>query len=112
MDYSDAVKKVRAEKPKENFMTISFDTGYNRRIVLPQKDGAALLALLSNAEVIQDGYSDPKRIVEVPREMCTTTFLSHQEYERYKIAGLLNLTPDEVKEMMEAANKPTPVTTP
>jgi hypothetical protein len=26
---------------------------------------------------------------------------SHEEYERYKIAALLNITPDEVKEHMK-----------
>jgi hypothetical protein len=78
----------------------------------PHKDGIAIIAALANAERLSDSYSNPKRITEVERDLVTTKLMSNSEYERYKIAGLLQISPDEVKEMMEAANKPTPPVTP
>ena len=105
MDYAEAVKKVRAEKPKDNFMVIKFDQDYSSGIVLPHKDGVALLSTLANAEKLVDRYSEPKRIGEINRDHVTTMSMSHQEYERFKIAALLDITPDEVKEIQEAANK-------
>lgn len=105
MDYTEAVKKVKAEKPKENFMVFSFDSSYNKRILLPYKDGAALLVLLANAELLDDRYGEPKRIVELERDTCVISAFSHQEYERYKIAALLNISPDEVKIAAEQATK-------
>ena len=109
MDYADAVKKVRAEKPKENFMTLEFN--YDHKFVLPHKDGVALLAAFANAERLVDRYNEKPRIEGVDRDSVIARQFSASEYELYKVAALLNLSPSEVKEMMEAANKPTPVTT-
>lgn len=98
MDYAEAKKQILAEKPKDNYMVFKFDTEYSKRLLLPHKDGAALIALLANAEVLEEGYSKPKRITEIERDMVNTWVMSYQEYQRYKIAALLNITPEEVKE--------------
>lgn len=98
MDYAEAKKKVLAEKPKDNYMVFKFDIEYSKRLLLPHKDGAALIALLANAEMLDEGYSKPKRITEIERDMVNTWVMSHQEYQRYKIAALLNITLEEVKE--------------
>ena len=110
MDLAEAVKKVKADKIKDNFMVLEFS--YDNKLILPHKDGISILSALANAERLQDPYGGPKRITEVERDLVTTKLMSNFEYERYKIAALLQITPDEVKEMMEAANKPTPSVTP
>jgi hypothetical protein len=107
MDITEAIKKIRAEKPKENYMVLTFNTGYDKKLLMPQKEAAALLALLSTAEVLSDRYGEQNRIIEVPRDLVITCSFSHQEYERYKIAALLHITPDEVKDM-QAPQKLTP----
>ena len=104
MDLVEATKKIKAEKPKENFMLLKF--GYDCHFVLPHKDGVAVLNGLASAERLEESYQKPKRITEVSRDQIAVSSMSVQEYERYKIAALLHLSPDEVKEMMEAANKP------
>lgn len=110
MEITEAIKKVRTEKPKENFMIFEFS--YNNSFVIPHKDGVALLAALATAEKLVDGYGEKKRITELERGQYTSRLMPYQEYERYKIAALLNITPDEVKEAMEALNNPTPSPTP
>ncbi len=104
MDINEAIKKVRTEKPKDNLMVLEF--GYDHKIILPHKDGSTILAALLNAERLRESYGDPTRVTELERDMVKIQTMSYAEYERIKVAALLHLTPNEVKEMMEAANKP------
>ena len=97
MDYKEAVKKVQTRKAKENFLL--FTLGYDNKVVLPYKDGIALLAAFSNAEQFNDPYNKQHSIGELDRSKISTTTLSQEEYERYKIAALLNMTLEEVKEL-------------
>jgi hypothetical protein len=109
MNYADAVKKVKAVKPGENYLLIEF--AYSGRFVFPYKDGLTVLAAMENAEKITEEYSAPKRIKPILRDDFNSRILSHQEYLHYKIAALYNISPDEAKAMMEAENNPTPATT-
>ena len=95
MEYLEAVKEVRTKKVKENFLVIEFS--YNK-IVLPYKEGMAFLSSLSTAEKLNDDYGGMKRIIPFERTLITTTLMSGEEYEQYKIAALLNISIDEVKE--------------
>ena len=106
MEYAEAVKKVRAEKPKDNFMILKF--GYDNKILVPHKDGVIIVAALLNAERLKESYNEPHRILEIERDLLEIQTMSYIEYERFKIAGLLNVTPQEVKEMAEKANQPKP----
>ena len=101
MDYIEARKKIQTQKPKDHFMV--FEMAYNCKIILPYKDALAFMASMVNAEKLQDGYSEPHRIVPVERDTLRSFLMSSEEYEQWKIAGLLNLTPDEVKEAAKAA---------
>lgn len=107
MDYTEAVKRVRAEKLKDNYLLLQISTDYNCRLLLPHKDAIALLDTLKNAEQLYEKYNETPRIAEASRELVTTTVLSHQEYERFKIAALLNLSLDEVKGLQQAMNQST-----
>jgi hypothetical protein len=110
MNLQEATKKVRAEKPKENFMVVQLDADYRNRLVLPHKDGVTLLEALKAAEMLHDPYDGKRRINEFNRDVLSTSVMSTQEYERHKIAALLDLTIDEVKEMQQAAARPKPDT--
>ena len=76
--------------------------GYNDHWVLPYKDGAALMLALNSAEKYSDEYRKPKRIVEFDRNSVTCQIMPYQEYQRIKIAALLNILPEELEEF---ANK-------
>ena len=99
MNYTEALKQVTAAKPKENYMVIRF--GYDSQFLLPHSDGQALIAALAKAEKITETYSKPKRILELERDSIQITSFSHQEYVRWKVAALLDCTPEEIKEYAE-----------
>jgi len=100
MKYDDALKEVKATKPKENFLLVRLN--YDTQLLLPHADGLQLVASLARAEKLIDRYSESKRIVELDKEAITVTPFSHKEYERYKIAALLNCSPEDVKQYAEA----------
>ena len=101
MKYEEALKLVQTKKPKDNYMLI--EMAYDRKLLLPYKDAITLLSSLANAEQLNERYNEPHRIIGLERDSINTRIFSHEEYERYKIAALLNITPDEVKEHMKEA---------
>lgn len=103
MDYAEAKKKVAAEKPRENFMLIRL--GYDTHIVVPHKDGLAILAGMVHAEKWDSSYSATHKIAPLDEDAIKTSVLSAKDYERHKIAGLLNLTYGEIRDMEAGANK-------
>jgi len=96
MDYKEALKTVSTQKARENFMLIEFQ--WDKKIVLPYKDGLALVGCLANAELLNEQYSKPKTITGIERDSFKTTILSRDEYELIKISHLLGLTLEEVQE--------------
>lgn len=95
MTYETALKKVTAEKPKDNFMVIEF--GYNQKVLLPYKDGTNFLVSLNNAEQLHEPYNEQHRIKEFDRSSMSVRIMSHAEYVRFKIAALLGVKPEDVK---------------
>ena len=96
MEYNEALKKVQSKKPKDNFMVVTLS--YNCKLLLPYKDGLLFMSALANAEQLGDEYGKPKRILPLERESLSSHLMSADEYETYKIAALLNVSPEEVKE--------------
>lgn len=94
MDYKEALKKVQARKPKGNF--ILFEIGYDNKLILPHADGIVFMNTLANAEQFNDPYNAKHSISELKREKIKVSTMSQDEYERYKIAALLNITVEEV----------------
>ena len=102
MEYAEALKKVSQKTSKENYMLVNW--GYENKIIVPHKDGITLMAALANAEQLNDPYNKTHSITELEKDKIKITTLSHEEYVRYKVAALLNMTLDEVKEMGLQAN--------
>lgn len=96
MDYKQAIKLVQSSKTKENFMVIKLD--YSKRLILPYKDALAFLSALNNAEKLISEYGSTPRIEAIDCEFIESTVMSHEEYERIKIANLLQVTLEEVKQ--------------
>lgn len=93
--YPDALKKVQARKPKDNYMVIQ--VSYDTKVVLPYKDGLVFMTAFVNAEQLSEHYDSPHRITPLNRGSLTSTVMSAQEYERYKIAALLNISVSDVE---------------
>lgn len=95
LSYEEAKKLVQAEKPKENYMILPF--GYDTKFVVPYKDGVAIITALANAELYERSYSSPPRISPIEVDSFGPTLLSKDEYQRIKMAMLLQVHPDELK---------------
>lgn len=95
LSYEEAKKLVQAEKPKENYMILPF--GYDTKFVVPYKDGVAIITALANAEVYEKSYSSPTKISPIEVESFSPTLLSKDEYQRIKMAMLLQVNPDDLK---------------
>ena len=96
MDYTEALKLVQTKKTKSNFILIQF--GYDFKILIPHQDGIAFMTSMASAEQLYEPYKEPHRIAEVEKDKIRISTFSAEDYECYKIAGLLGITPDEVKE--------------
>jgi hypothetical protein len=99
MEFKEALKKVQSKKPKENYLVVRLN--YETRLIIPYKDGLALVSALNNAELLNESYGKPKRITEFDKESIVMQVLSASEYDRIKISALLNMNPDELKEIQE-----------
>lgn len=101
MDYPEALKKVQTTKATENFMVIQMV--YNTKLVLPYKDGLVFMTALGSAEQLNEPYDTPHRITGLNRDTIKSYVMSHKEYERYKIAALLNIPHTEVEAFEQPA---------
>ncbi len=77
MTPEEALKKVQAEKPKDNFMLVNI--GYDNNVIVPYKDGLAIVAALGNAQLLQEGYSEKTRITEFDRRTFNPKILLADE---------------------------------
>lgn len=95
MDYSKALKEVQTMEPtRSGFMLLNL--GYDNTILLPHKDGVALLACLASAEQFHKGYNEPTRIEALAPDKITASLMSRKDYQRHKMAELLHITYDAV----------------
>ena len=97
-DLNKAIKAVRAEKKAESYVRI--DRDYNTFLVLPYKQGIAFMQALEGAEIFEGYYNDPPLIRPISG-MFTMRPMSRQEYEDYKVAQLLGISYNEVKQLRE-----------
>jgi hypothetical protein len=104
MDLQEAAKKLATEKQRDNYMVLEF--AYDTKILVPYKDGLSILAGLASAEKLNERYSNPVSLEEIPREAVNTRMVSYTEYQRLKMAELMGLTVEEVTTMMAEAKKP------
>lgn len=99
--YAAAVKKIKTEKPPENYLTVQIS--YDTKLILPHKAGMALIAALENAEMLKEKYSEPCRIVPLEQETLISRMISAQEYQQIKIANLLNVSLEEIQKIPQLA---------
>lgn len=91
----EAVTKVNA-KHKQNWMII--ELSYSTKLVLPYDAGVQFMTSLKDAEILEEGYSKPTKIIPIEKEAFRTSLLGHAHYEDIKVAQLLNISVDELKE--------------
>jgi hypothetical protein len=73
------------------------EVAYDKKLLLPYKDGVAFMAAFSNAELLIEEYGTNARMGEIDKHSVRCAVFSSKEYQRIKIAALLGVSPDEVK---------------
>ena len=101
-DLDKAIKAVRAEKKAESYIRI--DKEYHTFLVLPYKQGVAFIQALEGAEIFEEFYSNPPQRKPIS-SMFTMRPMSRQEYEDYKVAELLGISYDTVKQIRQQRQK-------
>ena len=98
MDYQQALKQIQASKKeaKPPYLLVSF--GYDRNYVFPYKEGLAFLAVLENAEQLEESYSKPSSIGELTSSIQVRP-LTNTEYMSYKISNLLQISLQDARDM-------------
>ena len=92
-NYAKARKDVNARKPKSNYLLVEFS--YNKKYILPYEDGIKLMVSLEKAEQLSKEYGKPARIHGIKESIECRTF-SSMEYERIKLATLLQVDPEDI----------------
>lgn len=105
MTYEEALKKLNAKKPKDNFLIVEME--YGKRLVLPYKDGLEFLSAIARAEHMSRSYEKPVVIQPIEQSTIRVEVLSATDYERYKIAQLLGISLEELQTQAETAETPT-----
>lgn len=73
------------------------EVAYDKKYILPYEDGIKLMAALEKAEQLYKEYGKPARIQGI-REPVDCRLFSYQEYERIKVATLLQVDPESIPE--------------
>jgi len=102
--YKTAKKEIKDMKSSEGFMVIT--VSYDKDLVLPYRDGLAFMTAIINAEQLSGNYND-KRIKDFDNDTITARIMSYKDYERRKIAALLNVSYDDMKKY-EFSEEPLP----
>ena len=95
-DYQAAVKKLQAIKPKDNYLICNISWDLN--LVFPYKTGLTFMEALGQAEKLVEEYNTPPGIQPINRDKIQFRVLSAKEYEQIRIAQLLKVPLDTVRE--------------
>jgi len=68
------------KKPESNFMVLTFNVRYDDSIVLPYKEGIAVLTALENAKIYCKPYDKESQIRDVTNSDIKTSSIGAQEY--------------------------------
>jgi len=94
--YQAALKKVSSQKTT-NYIIV--EVSYDKKLVMPYEDGIAFLNALSKAELLNKSYGKPSTITNVTSDILSCNLMSQSEYQRIKIAQLLQINSDELEEL-------------
>jgi len=68
------------KKIESNFMVITLNVRYDDSLILPYKEGVAVIAALENAKVLHQGYGEESKIIDVKNSDIKTSSIGAQEY--------------------------------
>lgn len=103
MNYEKALEQTKKDKPTQHYLVVHMQ--YGPKLVLQYDKGIVLLEALKEAEQFDGTYS-ANRINPLEPNLVSVSTLPKDQYDLYKIAGLMNVTFNEAKEARDAHLKP------
>lgn len=103
MTYDEAQAQLKKAKRESSYWLIELDWG--RKLILPHAAGIQFLAALEGAEVLEGQHTNNVRVRGLSKDLLEIRPLSAADYRRYKMAALLDLSYDAVKEMELSAEQ-------
>ena len=98
MNYQEALKQVKTKKATSNpYLLIELD--FNKQIILPYKAGIAFLESLQNAELLNGRHNSIPEIKPLEINTIEVHYLAEEDYQRHKIAQLMQISYREVKDL-------------
>ena len=97
--HKEAIKLAAKKIKKEQYMLFNF--GYELKMVVPYAQGVIMIAAMENAEQLTDPYSGSVNVMPLDGSKFTVTLMDEFTYTAYKLAGILNLTLAEAKELQK-----------
>lgn len=99
MNYQDAKKLVKAHKARENYMLIQLESMTScEKLVLPYKAGLAFIEALGQVEQWSHNYGTDHRLEGISPNFAKFSVMPAEEYDRLRMAILLGVTPQELKD--------------
>lgn len=85
---TQTITKEKLPEVTNNMAVLSF--GYSKKFVLPYEDGAAIMALLKKAELMETNYSDePESIMPMKSTDFSMAILAYDLYAECKVKCLI-----------------------
>ncbi len=99
----EATKKVKAQKPEENYLVIRL--GYSDKLVFPYSQGMQVITALNHAEILKDPYTEVTRISPLSKGAFEVYPMSREDYVLTKTANLLDISVEELQGQMKNAKE-------
>ena len=98
-DEQKAALALTKKGATESYMQINF--GYDAKIVLPYKDGVAIMAAMEKAEHLNDSYGDRGGIGPISNGKIILTTIGRDTYEKLKMQYILKVSKADIDYMMD-----------
>jgi hypothetical protein len=68
------------KKPEGSYMIVQFNVHYDDHLVIPYKEGIALLAAMENARIYNKAYNQESKITDLKENTFKASSIGVQEY--------------------------------
>lgn len=95
LTYQDALQRVRKETREDSYLLISLE--YNKKLILPFKQGLKFLESLEEGYVLEDPYSSPSQVKRIDSDSLNFRVMSGAELLDHKASQLLDVPVKDLK---------------
>lgn len=106
MTYEEALKQVQGKTPAINKTFLKIKFSYQIEVILPFKQGIALLESLQQGWFYAANYSSPPEFRAIETKDFEANVCSEEEVQRIQMAKLLNVSIHDLDKVAEEQSQP------